>query len=61
MTKSTFVVLFLIVLPTYTFSQATTFTSVKTKAGDVKIPGSWKKKNTMDDSGQTYLKNKNGI
>ena len=37
------------------------FTTVKTKTGDVKVPGTWTQLNTMDDSGQTYLKNKEEI
>lgn len=61
MTKSTFVLLFLFVLPTCIFSQETTYSTVKTKTVDVKIPGIWEQLNTMDDSGQTYLRNKEGI
>ena len=61
MTKSTFVLLFLFVLPTCIFSQETTYSTVKTKTVDVKIPGTWEQLNTMDDSGQTYLRNKEGI
>ncbi|TAE63061.1 MAG: hypothetical protein EAY77_06095 [Flavobacteriia bacterium] len=34
---------------------------VKTNTGEVKIPGIWEQLNTMDDSGQTYLKNKENI
>lgn len=37
------------------------FSIVKTKTSDVKIPGHWKQLNTMDDSGQTYLKNTDGV
>lgn len=37
------------------------FSSVKTKTSDVKIPGDWTQLNTMDDSGQTYLKNTDGV
>ena len=37
------------------------FSIVKTKTSDVKIPGNWTQLNTMDDSGQTYLKNTDGV
>lgn len=40
---------------------ATDFSIVKTKTGDVKIPGNWNQLNTADDSGQTYLKNNDGV
>ncbi|MBF4470017.1 hypothetical protein [Flavobacterium sp. HJJ] len=55
-----FVMLFL--LPNFIFCQDNIdYSSVKTNAGDVKIPGKWMQLNTEDDSGQTYLKNKEGI
>jgi hypothetical protein len=55
-----FVLLFL--LPNFIFCQdIIEYSTVKTKSGDVKIPGNWEQLNTMDDSGQTYLKNKEGI
>lgn len=58
--KLMFVILFL--LPNLMFSQdSTEFSKVKTKSGEVKIPGSWEQLNSMDDSGQTYLKNKDGV
>ncbi|MBZ4034490.1 hypothetical protein K6T82_06915 [Flavobacterium sp. 17A] len=37
------------------------FSSVKTQTGDVKIPGNWQQLNTENDSGQTYLKNSEGV
>ena len=37
------------------------FYNVETRTGDVKIPGNWEQLNTTDDSGQTYLKNKDGV
>ncbi|UPT70586.1 MAG: hypothetical protein M0D53_16165 [Flavobacterium sp. JAD_PAG50586_2] len=43
------------------FCQDSTFATVKTNTTEVKIPGNWEQMNTMDDSGQTYLKNKEGI
>lgn len=37
------------------------FFMVKTNTTDVKIPGKWEQLNKMDDSGQTYLKNEEGL
>lgn len=51
--------LFFFVLSNSIFGQD--FSNVKTKSGDVKIPGNWEQLNTMDDSGQTYLKNGDGV
>ncbi len=48
-------------LPNSIFCQDTDYSKVKTNSGDVKIPGKWEQLNTMDDSGQTYLKNKDGV
>ena len=49
-------------MPNFIFCQENKdFSSVKTKSGEVKIPGIWEQLNTMDDTGQTYLKNKDGI
>ena len=36
-------------------------TTLKTNTSDVKIPGIWEQLNKVDDSGQTYMKNKEGI
>ena len=45
-----------------TNAQTTTdFSIVKTATSDVKIPGNWQQLNTIDDSGQTYLKNSEGV
>lgn len=45
-----------------TNAQTTTdFSTVKTQTGDVKIPGNWQQLNTVNDSGQTYLKNNEGV
>lgn len=45
-----------------TNAQTTTdFSTVKTHTGDVKIPGNWEQLNSINDSGQTYLKNSEGI
>ena len=52
----------LIFLPNYIFCQDIIDNSkVKTNSGEVKIPGNWVQLNKMDDSGQTYLKNKEGV
>ena len=52
----------LIILPNYIFCQdISDYSKVKTNSGEVKIPGKWKQLNKMDDSGQTYLKNKEGV
>ena len=37
------------------------FTTLKTNTSDVKIPGIWEQLNKMNDSGQTYMKNAEGI
>jgi len=45
-----------------TNAQTTTdFSIVKTATTDVKILGNWQQLNTIDDSGQTYLKNSEGV
>jgi hypothetical protein len=52
----------LIFLPNLIFCQDTTeYSKVKTNTGEVKIPGKWEQLNKMDDSGQTYLRNKEGV
>lgn len=58
MNKLKFALLLFILLPNFAICQDFT---LKTKAGNVKIPGSWEQLNTMTDSGQTYLKNSEGI
>lgn len=58
--KLIFTLLFL--LPSIVYCQEiTNYTKVKTNTLEVKIPGNWEQLNKMDDSGQTYLKNKDGI
>jgi hypothetical protein len=53
---------FLFLIPSFIFSQEIeNYSNVKTKSGIVKIPGKWQQLNTVDDSGQTYLSNKDGI
>lgn len=37
------------------------YSKVKTNSEEVKIPGNWEQLNKIDDSGQTYLKNKDGV
>lgn len=52
----------LFVLPALMFSQEpANYSYVQTKLGVVKIPGKWKQTTTVDDSGQTYLENKEGV
>lgn len=52
----------LMFLPNMIFCQdITEYSKVKTNTGEVKIPGKWEQLNKMDDSGQTYLKNKEGV
>ena len=54
--------LFIFVAPNLIFCQESKdFTTVKTNTTDVKIPGDWNQLNKMDDSGQTYLKNDEGV
>jgi len=49
-------------LPNFIFCQEIKdYSKVKTNVGEVKIPGSWKQLNKMDDSGQIYLKNEQEI
>lgn len=54
--------LLLVFMPNFIFCQdGKDYSNVKTKSGEVKIPGNWEQLNSMDDSGQTYLKNKDGV
>jgi hypothetical protein len=56
------ITLLIILISTYSLCQEKEAISiVKTNTGEVKIPGIWEQLNTMDDSGQTYLKNKENI
>jgi C4-type Zn-finger protein len=49
-------------LPNLIFSQQKMeFTTVKSNTGEVRISGIWEQLNKMDDSGQTYLKNSEGV
>lgn len=58
--KLMFVILF--ILPNFIFSQdAVDFSKVMTHSGEVKIPGNWEQLNSTDDTGQTFLKNKDGV
>jgi len=62
MNKLKFALLLFILLPNFAICQeATQYFTLNTKVGNVKIPGSWEQLNTMNDSGQTYLKNSEGI
>ncbi len=58
--KLTIVLLFF--LPNFIFSQnSTDFTKVKTNSGEVKVPGKWEKLNSINDSGQQFLTNKDDV
>ena len=49
-------------LPILAFSQQKDeFSTVETKTNKVKIPGKWQQLNTSEDTGQTYLKNEEGV
>jgi hypothetical protein len=49
-------------MPNFIFSQEVTeYSKLKTNNGDVRIPGNWQQLNTVADSGQTYLKNAEGV
>lgn len=62
MNKLNLMFMMLFLLPNLIFCQdVMDYSSVKTKSGDVKIPEKWEQLNTTDDSGQTYLKNKDGV
>ena len=62
MIKINLLLVFLFLLPNFVFSQhISDYSLVKTTTGEIKIPGKWKQLNTMDDSGQTYLKNKDEV
>lgn len=56
------ILLLLLTVPLVTYCQETVASSnLETRSGIVKIPGKWEQLNTADDSGQTYLKNKEGM
>lgn len=62
MSKSNLILVMLFLLPNFIFCQNVAgYSKVKTKSGEVKIPGKWEQLNTADDSGQTYLKNGDGV
>lgn len=62
MSKIKLIIALLFFFPNFIFCQATAeFSTVKTKTGDVKIPGKWEQLNSSDVSGQTFLKNSDGI
>jgi len=62
MNKLNLTILLLFVLPSLMFCQDNTeFSKVMTNSGEVKIPGKWELFSKMNDSGQTYLKNKDGV
>lgn len=63
MTKLKLICALLFLLPNFIFCQdiSTDYSNVKTRSGDIKVPGNWEKLNTADDSGQTYYQNKEGV
>lgn len=56
-----FILFILIILPNIIFCQDKEYTSIKTNLGEVKIPGKWEELNKFADTGQTYLKNIDGV
>lgn len=62
MMKIKLLLLLFFVAPTFLLAQdKREFFMVKTNTTEVKIPGKWEQLNKMDDSGQTYLKNEEGV
>ena len=62
MKKLFVLILILLLIPTSIFSQEMNdFTTVQTAVANVKIPGNWTMIKTEDISGQTFLKNKEGV
>lgn len=62
MKKLNLIIVLFFLLTSLAFCQNSgNYSNVKTKSDDVKIPGKWEQLNTMDDSGQTYLTNKDGV
>jgi hypothetical protein len=62
MNRLNLIVVLLFFIPNLIFCQdGGDYSYVKTKTGDVKIPGNWKELSTTDDTGQTYLKNNEGV
>lgn len=51
----------LVFVPNFIFCQDSEYSKVQTNSGEVKIPGTWEQITKADDSGQIYLKNKEGI
>ncbi len=62
MSKLKLILALLVFLPSFGFSQdAKESTTVTTATTNVKVPGKWDILNTTADSGQTYLKNSDGV
>lgn len=62
MNKLKLMLMIIFFLPNFIFCQdIVDYSKLKTNSGEVKIPGNWEQLNKMDDSGQTYLKNKEGV
>lgn len=62
MNKMKLLLIFLLLLPNVIFAQDLVLnTYVKTNTEEIKIPGNWEELNKVEDSGQTYLKNNEGV
>ena len=62
MNRLKLILLILFFLPNSIFCQdSPQYSTVKTNTKEVKIPGNWEQLNKMNDSGQTYLKNDEGV
>lgn len=56
------ILLTIILVPSSIFCQESNeYSKVNTNTGAVKIPGKWEQLNKIDDSGQTYLRNSDGV
>ncbi|TXF77342.1 hypothetical protein [Chryseobacterium sp.] len=62
MNRLNLMLMMLFFLPNFIFCQDLMgYSILKTNSGEVKIPGNWVQLNKIEDSGQTYLKNKDGV
>ncbi|WP_152558127.1 hypothetical protein [Altibacter lentus] len=62
MVKLSSIFILLLMTPLLVFSQeVNNFTTVMTNTTEVRIPGAWTQLNSIDDSGQTYLKNEENV
>lgn len=62
MSRQKLIIVVLLLMSNMIFCQENKeYVSVKTNSGELRIAGIWNQLNTMDDSGQTYLKNNDGV